>query len=77
MKLRLVKKPAGYSVRAQRNAYDVCQALGIQDLAVKIMGGTVNPVTVTRAVFHALDKKHQTPSQVSEARGIKKDSLIY
>jgi small subunit ribosomal protein S5 len=71
MKMRLLQKPAGYSVRAQRNAYDVCQALGIQDLAVKIMNGTTNPIAITRAIFHALDNNHKTPSQVANARGFK------
>lgn len=75
LKLRIVPKPPGYSVRAQRDIYEICQALGIQDLAVKIMGGTTNPITITRAFFHALENKHKTPEQVSKARGMTVDQV--
>ena len=59
----------GYSIKAQRNIYDVCQALGIQDLAVEIMQGKTNPVTVVRAVFHALEKHHKTADRIAALRG--------
>ena len=70
LKMRLYTKPPGYSVQAQRNAYDVCMALGIQDLAVDILEGTINPITVVRGMFCALDTFHKTPTQVSQARGM-------
>jgi ribosomal protein S5 len=69
LKIKMFKKPPGYSVRAQRNAYDVCMALGIQDISVNIMEGTTNPITIVQAMFHAFDYLHQSPSQVAAARG--------
>ncbi|KAI3642501.1 hypothetical protein MP228_012056 [Amoeboaphelidium protococcarum] len=69
LRMRLFSKPAGYSIRAQRNAYDVCQAVGMQDIAVQILDGKPNPIKISRAVFHALDNLHQTPAAVANARG--------
>eukprot|EP00158_Paraphelidium_tribonemae_P004388 Partr_v1_DN26726_c1_g1_i1_m8332 putative Ribosomal protein S5 len=69
MKLRLMPKPAGYSIRAQRNVEDVCWAVGIKDLAGQVMGGKVNPITVVRAMFQALELQHKTPTAVARARG--------
>ena len=59
-------------MRAQHTIYDICQALGIQDLSAKIMhGATTNPVTITKTVLHALAHLHKTPDQVAKARGKK------
>jgi small subunit ribosomal protein S5 len=59
----------GFSVRANHFVYDVCQALGIQDLGAKIMNGKVNPITIVKTMFHALESLHKTPSQVAQTRG--------
>lgn len=49
---------------------DFCNALGIQDLAVKIQAGSTNPITIIKALFYAMENLHKTPSQVAEARGL-------
>lgn len=64
-------------MKAQRNIYDVCQALGIQDLAVEIMQGTTNPVTIVRAVFHALEHHHKPAGRIATLRGKKVEELVY
>lgn len=70
LRMRLMPKPPGYSVRAQRNVEDVCSALGVQDLAAQIMQGKTNPITITRAMFHALENLHKTPESVAKLRGM-------
>lgn len=69
LRLRLMTKAPGYSVRAQSVVHDVFQALGVKDVNAKIMQGTTNPITIAKAVFNALDKHHKTPTQVAQARG--------
>lgn len=68
--IRVRPKPPGYSVRAQHTLYDVCNAIGIQDVAVKIMTGKTNPVTLTRAFLGAMRRQHRTPERVARARGL-------
>jgi ribosomal protein S5 len=71
MHLRLMPKPPGHSVRAQRTVYDLCQALGIQDMSAKIMAGGTNPVTIAKTFLHALNTMHFTPENVAQKRGLK------
>jgi small subunit ribosomal protein S5 len=59
----------GHSVRAHHVIYDICQALGIQDLGAKITQGSTNPVTIARSMFYALRCLHKTPNHVSTVRG--------
>jgi ribosomal protein S5 len=56
-------------VRAQRDIYEFCFALGIQDLAADIMVGSTNPITISKALMHALTYRHKTPTMISKLRG--------
>ena len=56
--LRMYPRPAGYSLKCQRNVEDVCHAIGVQDVYAKLMKGNSNPVTLTKAVLWALNKSH-------------------
>jgi ribosomal protein S5 len=69
MQIKLYSKPPGYSVRAQTVIYNICQALGIQDLAARIDQGNINPIKIARAFFYALEYKHKTPNDVARSRG--------
>ena len=62
----------GYSVRAQHTIYDICMALGIQDIAAKIHhGATTNPVTILKTFLYALAHQHRSPEEVAKLRGKK------
>lgn len=70
MRIRFFSKPPGNSVRAQHTIYDLCQALGMQDLSAQILIGKTNPVTITRAFMHALEYCHRTPREIASTRGL-------
>jgi small subunit ribosomal protein S5 len=69
MRIRLMPKPKGYSVRAQRDIYEFCMSLGIKDLAAQIMVGSTNPMTISKAMMYALTYLHKKPSDVARLRG--------
>lgn len=55
------KKPEGYGIKAHRVVKAICEAFGIKDIDVRIMGAKSNQVNITKAFFLGLmnQKRYQ------------------
>ncbi|KAJ2799075.1 28S ribosomal protein S5, mitochondrial [Coemansia guatemalensis] len=68
-KLLLWARRPGFGLRVAPIIHEVCQCVGIKDLAGKIHKSR-NPMNVIKAVFEALQTQRQ-PEDVAKARGIR------
>ncbi|KAI5806695.1 ribosomal protein S5, C-terminal domain-containing protein [Peziza echinospora] len=69
VELELRSAPPGYGIRASEPIFEMCRALGIQDLSAKISRST-NRMNVVKAVMHGL-RSQKLPDVIARGRGIK------
>lgn len=67
--LKLFARPPGFGVRTNHNIHEICQCIGISDLAGKVYGSR-NSTNVIKAFFGAL-LTQKTPSEIAKSRGKK------
>ncbi|KAJ2656817.1 28S ribosomal protein S5, mitochondrial [Coemansia sp. RSA 1199] len=68
-KLVLWARRPGFGCRVAPIIHEICECIGIQDLAGKIHGSR-NPMNVIKTVFEAL-KTQRVPSDLAKARGLR------
>ncbi|KAJ2597321.1 28S ribosomal protein S5, mitochondrial [Coemansia sp. RSA 1804] len=68
-KLMMWARRPGFGCRIAPTIHEICECVGIQDLAGKIHGSR-NPMNVIKTFFKALDSQ-RVPSDVAKARGIR------
>ncbi|KAJ2254944.1 28S ribosomal protein S5, mitochondrial [Coemansia sp. RSA 451] len=68
-KLVLWARRPGFGCRVAPIIHEICECIGIQDLAGKIHGSR-NPMNVIKTVFEAL-KTQRIPSDLAKARGLR------
>ncbi|KAJ2743582.1 28S ribosomal protein S5, mitochondrial [Coemansia sp. BCRC 34301] len=68
-KLLLWARRPGFGCRVSPVVHEICECIGIQDLAGKIHGSR-NPMNVIKAVFGAL-KTQRIPDDLARARGLR------
>lgn len=68
-KLQLWARRPGFGCRVSPMIHEVCECVGIQDLAGKIHGSR-NPMNVIKALFEALQTQ-RIPSDLAKARGLR------
>ncbi|KAJ1958276.1 28S ribosomal protein S5, mitochondrial [Dispira parvispora] len=65
--LQLFARPPGFGKRVNPYVYEICQCVGIQDIAGKVRGSR-NPMNVIKCTFEAL-LSQRTPEDIALARG--------
>ncbi|KAI8324862.1 hypothetical protein GQ54DRAFT_295858 [Martensiomyces pterosporus] len=68
-KLQLWARRPGFGCRVAPMIHEVCECIGIQDLAGKIHGSR-NPMNVIKATFEALQTQ-RIPTELAKARGLR------
>ncbi|KAJ1949985.1 28S ribosomal protein S5, mitochondrial, partial [Linderina pennispora] len=68
-KLQLWARRPGFGCRVAPMIHEVCECIGIQDIAGKIHGSR-NPMNVIKATFEALQTQ-RLPSDLAKARGLR------
>ncbi|KAJ2783231.1 28S ribosomal protein S5, mitochondrial [Coemansia javaensis] len=68
-KLLLWARRPGFGCRVSPIIHEICECIGIQDLAGKIHGSR-NPMNVIKAVFEALQTQ-RVPTDLARARGLR------
>ncbi|KAI8615952.1 ribosomal protein S5, C-terminal domain-containing protein, partial [Chytriomyces sp. MP71] len=69
VRLDIKTAPPGFGIVANNNIHEICQCIGIRDLAAKVRG-SLNPLNVVKATFEALQLQ-RTPTEIAQARGRK------